>query len=232
MLVVMLALITVFTQSACAKKNKVALAPATGIRIALLPFNTPVENPDLRWTAMAAPAMMAKISEYAKDIEVLPLWQTMPISLEAAGASRSLTPDSAAYIASWLAVKWAAMGEITPSKSGVSMMIDFIPDRTTQVPFRFAKSGSIDDVASQIPLAYNQFFYYLGVRRLSPIDKKLQTLTSMKTVAEALDREYGWSMEADPGKADQVVAALASTDARLARLLFNPTLYPALAQTK
>ena len=48
MLIVMLALITVFTQSACAKKNKVALAPATGIRIALLPFNTPADNPDLR----------------------------------------------------------------------------------------------------------------------------------------------------------------------------------------
>jgi len=232
MLIVALALITVCTQSACGKKNKVALAPVTGIKMAILPFNTPTGDQELRWTALAAPVMLAKVSEYARDIEVIPLWQSMPITLEAAGASRSLTPDSAAYIASWLAAKWSAMGDITPSKSGVSMMIDFIPDRTTQIPFRFLKSGNIDDVASQIPLAYNQFFYYLGARRLNPIDKKLQTLTSMKNIAEALDREYGWFVEASPGKADQVVAALAGTDARLARLLFNPELYPVLAQTK
>jgi len=231
-LLVALALIAMLTQSACTKKNKVALAPVTGIKMALLPFNIPAGNQELRWAALAAPVMLAKVSEYARDLEVIPLWQSMPITLEAAGASRSLTPDSAAYIASWLAAKWTAMGDIAPGKSGVSMMIDFIPDRTTQIPFRFQKSGNIDDVASRIPLAYNQFFYYLGARRLNPIDKKLPSLTSMKNIAEALDREYGWFVEANPGKADPVVAALAATDVRLARLLFNPELYPVLAQTK
>jgi hypothetical protein len=231
-LIVALAGLSIVFQSACAKKKRVNISAATGVRIALLPFNTPAGNKDLRWTSMAAPIMMAKVSEYAKDVEVIPLWQSMAISLEAAGASRSITADSAAYIASWLAVKWSAMGEIAPTKSGVSFMIDFMPDRSTQVPFRFIKSGDIDSVASQIPLAYNQFFYYLGARRLAPIAKKLPTITAMKSVAEALDREYGWSVEAEPGKAQKVVESLASTDMRLARLLFNPSLYPVLAPTK
>ena len=219
-------------QSACGKKNKVAIAPVTGVRIALIPLNVPSGKADLRWAALATPVMMAKVSEYAKDIEVVPLWQSMPISLEAAGKSRSITQDSAAYVASWLGVKWSAMGEISPTKSGVSIMIDFIPDRDTQVPFRFMKSGTMDDIASKIPLAYNQFFYYLGARRLTPPGKKLPELSSMKGLAEALDREYGWFVEAEPGKAEKVVADLAATDARLAQLLFNPTLYPALARKK
>jgi hypothetical protein len=232
LLIVALAAMIVCFQSACSKKNKVAIAPVTGVRIALLPFNVPPGNQDLRWAAMAAPIMMAKASEYPKALEVTPLWQSMPIALEAAGASRSYTPDAAAYIASWLAVKWSAMGEITTHKTGVSMLIDFVPARTTQTPFRFIKAGSIDTVAAQIPLAYNQFFYYLGAKPLDPVDKKMPTITTMRSVAEALDREYGWFVEADPGKAQQVVANLANTDLRLARLLFNPTLYPVLAQTK
>jgi hypothetical protein len=231
-LIIALAGMSMISQSGCAKKKKVALTPVTGVRLALLPFSVPTGNKDLRWAALAAPVMMAKVSEYSKDVEIMPLWQSMPIALEAAGASRSLAADSAAYIASWLAAKWSVMGEITPTKNGVSFMIDIIPDRSTQVPFRFSKSGEIDGVAAQIPLAYNQFFYYLGTRKLAPIDKKLPTLTSMKSVAEALDREYGWFVEAEPGKAQQVVASLASTDMRLARLLFNPSLYPVLAQTK
>jgi hypothetical protein len=232
LLIVALAVMFVFLQSACSKKNKVAIAPLSGVRIALLPFNVPSGNQDLRWTAMVGPIMMAKAGEYAKDIEVIPLWQTMSIALEAAGASRSITSDSAAYIASWLAVKWSAMGEISTTKSGVSMMLDFIPARSTQVPFRFTKSGSIDDVGSQLPKAYNQFLYYLGGKRLNPIDKKLPTMTEMKSLAEALDREYGWFVEANPGKAQEVVSKLVSSDERLARLLFNPSMYPALIPTK
>ena len=181
---------------------------------------------------MAGPIMMAKVSEYARDIEVVPLWQSMPVALESGGASRSFTPETAAYVASYLGAKWSAMGEFIPTKSGVSMMIDFIPDRSTQIPFRFKRSGNIDDVASQMPKAFSQFFYYLAVRPLSPMDKKLPAMTDLKPLAEALDREYGWFLEAAPGKAQETVANLARTDARLAQLLFNPTLYPVLAPTK
>ena len=50
----------------------------------------------------------------------------------------------------------------------------------------------------------------------------------MKTVAEALDREYGWFVEAEPGKAQEIVEELMRRDGRLARLLFNPKIYPQL----
>jgi hypothetical protein len=232
LLIVALAIAFVFFQSACSKKNKVAIPPISGVQIALLPFNIPSGNQDLRWTAMAGPIMMAKVSEYAGDIEVIPLWQSMPVTLETGGASRSFTAESAAYIASFLAAEWSAMGEMSPTKSGVSMMIDFIPPRSTQVPFRFQKSGKIDDVGSQLPAAFNQFFYYLAAKPLAPIDKKLPTMTAMKSLAEVLDREYGWSVEANPGQANEAVANLIRTDERLARMLFNPALYPALAPTK
>jgi hypothetical protein len=232
LLIVALGATFVFFQSACSKKNKVAITPISAIRMTVLPFNIPSGNQELHWTAMAGPILVAKVSEYARDIEVIPLWQTMPVALESGGASRSFTPESAAYVASYLGAKWSAMGEFTPTKTGISMMIDFIPDRSTQVPFRFKKSGNIDDVGSQMPKAFNQFFYYLAVRPLSPIDKKLPTMTALQSLAETLDREYGWFVEAAPGKAQEAVANLARTDARLAQLLFNPTLYPALAPTK
>jgi hypothetical protein len=232
LLIVALAMVFGIFQSGCKKKNKVTMTPVTGVRIAILPFNVPSGNQELRWTAMAGAIMTAKVSEYSKDIEVVPLWQTMPIAIEAAGASRGITPDSAAYIASWLAVKWSAMGEMTPTKSGVSMTIDFIPARSTQIPFRFTKSGNIDDVGSKLPTAFNQFLYYLAARRMEPVSKQLQTMTEMKSLAEALDREYGWFVEANPGKAKETVANLARSDERLARFLFSPSQYPELAPTR
>ena len=233
LLMAALILSLVFLQSACSgKKNKAVIAPPPEAGVVILPFNVPSGNQDLRWMAMAGPILMEKVSESARDLKVLPLWQTMPVAVEAAGASRSFTPDSAAYIASWHSVKWSAMGDISPTKYGVSMIIDFIPSRSSQVPFRYMNSGKIDYVGSQLPLAFGQFLYYLAVRPLEPSSKKLPTFTSMKSLAETLDREYGWFVEADPGKAQEVVTNLLHTDERLARFLFNPSLYPVLAQTK
>jgi hypothetical protein len=100
------------------------------------------------------------------------------------------------------------------------------------VPFRFAKAGKIDSIGSVLPEAFSQFLRYLTARPLLPAKKGLQPMTSMKNLAEALDREYGWFVQADPGKAQKAVSELALTDARLARLLFNPSVYPVLAQTK
>ncbi len=110
------------------------------------------------------------------------------------------------------------------------MMIDFIPAKTGSVPFRFTKSGKIDEVGARLPEAFSQFAYYLTVRPLQPMQKKLPTMTSVKKLAEALDREYGWFVEAEPGKAQAVVSDLAATDERLARFLFNPSLYPTLTK--
>jgi hypothetical protein len=233
LLIVTLAVLLVFPQSACLrKKNKAAMTPISGVRIAMLPFNVPSGNQDLRWAAMAGPILLFKASEYAKDLDVVPLWESMPITLEAAGTSRSISSDSATYIASWLAVKWSAMGDLSPTKSGVSMMIDFMPAQSTQIPFQFTKAGSIDEVGSQMSTALNQFLYYLAAGHLNPIDKKLPTMSEMRGVAEALNREYGWFVEAEPGKSQDVVSKLASSDERLARLLFNPGLYPILAPAK
>jgi len=229
-----IAALVLFSQSSCIfKKNKkVAVTPPTGIRLVILPFNVPSANQDLRWTALAAPIMMAKVSESARDLEVIPMWETMPVAIEAGGVSRSFTPEAAAYVASWFSAKWSAMGEISPTKSGVSMMIDFMPSRTSLVPFRFTKNGKIDIVGSSLPEAYSQFLRYLAARPILPAKKGLQQMTEMKNLAEALDREYGWFAAADPGKAQSLVSELARTDERLARLLFNPNVYPVLAQTK
>jgi hypothetical protein len=228
------AALVLFSQSSCFinKNKKVAVTPPTGIRLVILPFNVPSANQDLRWTALAAPIMMAKASESARDLEVIPLWETMPIAIEAGGVSRTFTPEAASYVASWFSAKWSAMGEISPSKSGVSMMIDFMPSRTTLVPFRFTRAGKIDTIGSNIPEAYSQFLRYLAARPLLPPKKGLQQLTATKNLAEALDREYGWFVAAEPGKAQAIVSELARTDERLARLLFNPSVYPALAQAK
>jgi hypothetical protein len=170
-----------------------------------------------------------KVAERSRDLKVTPLWETMPIALEAAGATRAFTAETATSAAGWLSVKWAAMGDFSPTKTGVRMMIDFIPAKAGSVPFRYTKSGKMDDVGAQLPDAFVQFSYYLMIRPLEPAQKKLPPMTSLKKLAEALDREYGWFVEADPGKAQDVVAELAQTDDKLARFLFNPSLYPVLA---
>jgi hypothetical protein len=57
-------------------------------------------------------------------------------------------------------------------------------------------------------------------------------MTASRDLAEALDREYGWFVDAEPGKAQDVVAKLLLTDEHLAKSLFSPTLYPGLTEKK
>ncbi len=105
------ALLLSFFQSACFfKKSKVKVTPVSEVRIALLPFNVPAGNQDLRWTAMAGPILMGKVIERAQDLNVTPLWETMPTAIEAAGVTRTFTQETAASVASWLSVKWSVMG--------------------------------------------------------------------------------------------------------------------------
>lgn len=223
-------------QSACIlpwfKKKKAAPAIPPMVRVVFLPFNAPMEDEDIRWAALAAPIRMAKVSERVRDFEVVPLWESMPVALEAAGASRTLNRDTSAAVASWLTAKWAVMGEFTRTKRGVSMMIDFIPAKSTLVPFRFTRNGSLDSVGSEFPRAFVQFARYLLIRPLVEAKREEPRFTSLRELAEALDREYGWYVEAQPGKAEQVVKELGNSDERLARLLFNPAAYPVLARTK
>ena len=148
-LIVMSALLILALQSACLlpwfkKAKKATVTPPTQ-RIVLLPFNMTGTDTDkdVRWAALAAPIMMAKVSERARDIEITPLWETMPVALEAAGASRTFTKDSSASAASWLGAKWSAMGEFSPAKHGLLMIVDFIPAKSTDVAFRYQKSGGL-----------------------------------------------------------------------------------------
>jgi len=225
-------LMILLSLSACSKKSKATATPPSVVKIAILPFGVPPGNQDLRWMAMASPIMMGKASANAQDLEVLPLWQTMPTAVEAAGEGRSFSPETSAQVAAWLGVKWSAMGELSPTKTGVHMMIDFIPSKTTSVPFRFSKSGKIDTVGAQMPEVFIQFLRYLTLRPLTPVGKDLPAITSYKALAEAIDREYGWSVPAEPGKAQAVVADLAGKDDKLARFLFNPAIYTVLSPTK
>ncbi len=226
-------LLTFGLQSACMfRKGKAPKpAPAT-VRLVLLPFNVPEEDRDLKWAALAAPIMMAIASERARDLEIVPLWQTMPVAVEEAKASRIFNEESAAVVASWFSAKWSAMGELTPSKRGVSMIVDFIPAKSNLVAFRYGKTGRLDSVGSHFPDAFRQFLYYLALRPLLQARQKEQSFSSLRNLAEALDREYGWFVDAQPGKSQQLISNLASSDMRLARLLFSPDLYPVLAPAK
>jgi len=226
------AVLLLLFQSACSKKSKAPVAITSPIRIVLFPFNVPAANKDLQWTAFAAPVLMAKASEQAQDLALVPLWETMPTAIESAGASRSFTQESAASLANWLTAKWSIMGEISPTKTGVSLTIDFIPAKSNQVPFRYMKVGRVDSLGNNFRDAIRQFLHYLAARPLGPAKRDEQSMTSVKPLAEALDREYGWFVDASPGKAQETVTELTRTDDRLARFLFNPSVYPVLAQGK
>jgi len=220
------------SQSGCAKKSKAVITAASPVRLVLLPFNVSSEKAELRWTAMAAPILMAKVSSLSQDFEVVPLWQSMPAAVEAAGASRSFTAESAATVASYMTAKWAILGEFSPAKRGISIIIDFIPAKASMVPFRYMRSGKLDSVGSGFPEAINQFLGYLVAKPIVNTKRAQQSFTSLQTLAEALDREYGWFVDAEPGKAQDVVSNLARSDEHLARFLFNPSLYPVMAEAK
>ena len=120
------AILVLLLQPGCMhKKSLTAVYPTSPIRIAFLPLSAPADNPDLRWIALGAPIMMAKTSERCQDLEVVPLWETMPVAMDAAGASRAITEETAAYIASRLTAKWATMGEISPTPCRLlSLLVD------------------------------------------------------------------------------------------------------------
>jgi hypothetical protein len=54
------------------------------------------------------------------------------------------------------------------------------------------------------------------------------TLASLRQLAEAVDKEYGWTAAAEPGKSEEIVANLVQSDRPLAQYLFNPSLYPSI----
>jgi len=228
-LLVASALILIFFQSACSKKSKAVFTPPAPARIAFLPFNVPEDQKDLQWAALAAPILLSEVCKSAPDLEAIPFWESMQVAIDSAGASRIFTEESAESAASWLSAKWGTMGEISAApKNRVAVIVDFIPARSKQVPFRYMNTAKMDSIADGFPKAFTQFLRYLAVRPLEESKGNNPQMSSMKDLAEALDREYGWFVEAEPGKADIVIADLMTTDEDLARFLFNPNVYPQL----
>lgn len=225
------ALLLALSQPACSKKSKAEPVITSPVRIVLLPFNVPAGNKDVQWAALAAPILLAKTGQQAKDLDIIPVWQTMPTALQAAGSSRTLTVESAANLATWMSAKWALLGELTPSKNGVSVVIDFIPAKSNLIPFRYVKSGKLDSIGADFRDAYNQFLRYLVAKPVEP-SRKDANLASVKDLAEAFDREYGWFVEAEPGKAQDAISPLMGSDERLAQSLFNPSVYPSISPKK
>jgi len=211
------------------KKAAAPAAPtAPSVRIMLLPLNIPPENTDLRWVSLAAPILMAKTIEGSPSLEAVPLWEGMPVATESLGATRVITTEVAAYVASRVSAKWATEGELSAGKGGISMLLDFIPAKTTMVAYRYEKEVQTNGMGSHFFEAFNQFLRYLVAPPMPKMEGKVIDANSVKELAEALDREYGWYVPAEPGKSGKLVADLVRTDIKLARLLFNPTLYPGL----
>ncbi|HSW38906.1 MAG TPA: hypothetical protein VLL97_05380, partial [Acidobacteriota bacterium] len=69
----MLALmVLLFSLTGCSRRSRVPLIYAGPAKVVVLPFNVPADNKEFRWTALAAPILMARISEQVPDIEIVP----------------------------------------------------------------------------------------------------------------------------------------------------------------
>ena len=227
--ILVLTILAALLQPGCLfrKKPSTPKHPAEPIRIALLPFNVPSDNEELRWVSLAGAVLMAKELEQAKDLDVVPLWETLPAAVETLGNSRTLTPEVSAVLAGRLNARWATQIEVAPGQNGFDLRIDFIPGKATLIPFRFESPTQIDSLTPHLREAFEQFLRYMVAR---PLGKeragKSLDLTQLKELSAALDREYGWFGSPNPGKSGAEAEKLGRSDSRLARLLFSPSLYP------
>jgi hypothetical protein len=214
----------------CNKKTKARPAVAGPIRVILLPFTVPENDKDLKWAAMAAPALIAKASRHTPDIIIVPFWEAMPPAIATAGAARSFNDETATSMANWAGAKWAIMGELSRTKSSYSISIDFIPAKSMDVPFRFIKTRRLDTMGVAFQAAIRQWFRYANSKTIPVAKQKEPGLNKMRVIAEALDREYGWFETAVPGNAQEAIDTLSPSDKDWAGLLFNPAMYPKLAK--
>ena len=228
--ILVLTVLATLLQPGCLFKKKPSTPtyPAEPIRIALLPVNVPSDDAELRWVSLGAAIMMAKELEQAKDLDVVPLWETLPATVETLGSSRTLTPETSAVIAARVNARWAAQSDIAPGQNGLDFRVDFIPAKATLIPFRYENQAQLDSLTARVREAFEQFLRYMVARPLQSKDRvgKPMEPNQLKELAAALDREYGWFGSADPGKAGVEAEKLAQSDGRLARLLFSPTVYP------
>ena len=216
---------------ACLFKKKKAAAPAVvpagPIRIVFLPINIGADDSELRWMSLAVPALMSKLAAASPDFDPVPLWQLLPVAVENAGASRTINPELASYLASRMGARWAAMGDITPSKDGFILLVDFVPVKTAAYAFRYQKPASQSSLESNLRQATDEFLHYqLANPAIVKESKSAMDVGLLRQIAETLDSDYGWFVPPAPGKGDAVAASLSRLDGKLARLIFSPTLYP------
>ncbi|HSW38861.1 MAG TPA: hypothetical protein VLL97_05150, partial [Acidobacteriota bacterium] len=147
----------------------------------------------------------------------------------AAGAVRSFDEESAISVANWGGARWVIMGKIAPARRGVYVTIDFIPTQGDRVPFRFIQNRRLQHLGTSFHDALRQFARYRSARLFPPSMGNEPGMDRMKALAEAVDREYGWFVVAEPGSAGGIVGNLEPADMPLARILFNPGVYPELS---
>jgi hypothetical protein len=234
-LLLMLAVLGLLAQTGCPfgkpKAPAAPKAPAPPIRVAFLPLNVPQGDGNLHWIAVAAAVASLEIAMTAPDIEPVPLWESMPAALQSLGNSRTVTEDIARTTAARLSAKWSTEGDIRSTKNTTLMRLDFIPSNPNQVPFRYEGPFLPDKMGTNLQEAYTQFLRYLIARPLQTDKKQTGDGARLKSLAQAVDAEYGWySLSPKPGGALPLVEELARTKPGLAKLLFSPTLYPVLAK--
>jgi hypothetical protein len=224
--------LTATVQTACSKKVRVAVEDSGPVRVVVLPFMVSPEkageNKELQWAAMAAPALLVKASRRLPDMVVVPFWEVMPVAVSVAGAARSFDDENASSLANWMSAQWAVMGEIQKTGSSYSVVVDFIPTKSTEIPFRYIKTRRMENIGTTFYLGLRQWLRYATARPIPLLQIKEPGLQKMRALGEALDREYGWFATAEPGNAQALVDELVREDEDWTKLMFSPTMYPSL----
>jgi hypothetical protein len=222
-------------QTSCSKKVRIPIEDSGPVRLVVLPFTVSADKPgqdkELQWVAMAAPALLVKTSRRLPDIDVVPFWEVMPAAIQAAGASRSFTDESASAIANWVSAQWAVMGEIRRTgSSSYTVVVDFIPGDPAKVPFRHIRTRRMETVGTTFYLGLRQWLRYVTSRPIPLLSVREPGLQRMQQIGEALDKEYGWLVTAEPGTSQSFINELVLDGEDWVRLVFSPTMYPSLAK--
>ena len=196
--------------------------------VAILPPAIKSDLPELRNLSLRATVIMAGIIEQAPDLEAVPFWHSIPLALNRLGASRTITPQTAAEIAELSGARWATACELAGGPNGISIMLDFMPANPTLIPFRYTGIVTADTLEAVLTVAFDQFLRYLGVRPLpAPQAGPRPMPVNPIALAEIFDREYGWFGRAAPGQSTSTALELERSDPALAHVLFDPALYAA-----
>ena len=220
-------------QPACLFKKRAPAAPPTipaPVRIVMLPVNAPADSADLRLAGLSATVQMMETALTAPDLEPVPLWESLPAALQSLGTSRTITDDIAEFTTTRLAARWGVKGDFLTAGNVTTLRLDFIPSKPTLVPFRYEKQAAAGDLQARIAESYVQFLRYLVLRPMPANSVQPLEGARLLEIARALDSEYGWFVAPKPGSSGKVVEDLAGSHINLARMLFNPALYPILGK--